>query len=1242
MNELLHSIVPWADAWSENLWRASWQGSLAIGATWAIARGCKFLSPRVTCWIWRLVCLKLLVTLFWVQPVRIAILPAIATPTRPAEIASEGPVPHYGPVASLSESALPAQPVAPMTRQIAGAQSTVPIGAILMLLWLTCVVCFVIVTIRTWISVHKLCRTAATVNNDSLQRACRLEAERLAIRRLPKIRLSPRVESPLLVGICRPTIVLPDRAEMSFDEPELRLMLGHELAHQKRRDLIWNWLPTVVGWLFFFHPLVWLMKRCWLEAQEAACDELLIQNQIARPAEYGRLLLKLATRRLAESRAGLAAAGVLGSYRNLERRILAMTRVKPRSSRRLLAIATALSLVVLLGIIPWTLVAEEPTVEKRAPGHDDQPKTQSDGHGVWLGDQTKSSPPTIIIAEHALLWDNQIVTWEQVLNGFRAMRLSGPFRARFAFTNAVARRKNEGWRYWNDRIMAVYPDLFSPIGVTVGSLSPRGSEKFDAVRTTEDLRPDSARARAGEVLMPDGKPAAGAQVVVLPVADSLTVMLSGAQLRDSLDEQWTLTDATGRYTVYPQKDDCWIAALHPEGFALRRGAAKDEHRTVRLQPWATVTFSSTGESAGQTADINANPTGTGPKGPYFDVYQIKTKGKPIDVNVPAGKMVVSRSLETKEGVAIAAPVEAFSLAPGEQRTLAVAPANAADRAAASDKFERLHGTKKTEAKPAPMTKTAPDDRAAKVDSVNTDDSARRKPLDVAKVRQPDRDAAAVLLKYEAELTLNSEGAITRVAVEVDPRSNGLGGPNLDDEGLSYVGRLLDLERLYLGNTHITDAGLSHLNGLSHLKILVLENTQITDAGLKHLATLTNLRRLYLDNNIVRDGQPVRTVRITDEGVGSLKPLTKLEDLVLDRTAISDRGLERLQDMKSLRNLYLFGTSVTDEGVAKFKRALPDCQVAREAPPAATEPKSRADQKPPDAPLENARALQLKHERNAAPIWAVMGKEHGYKLDEGQNLRRFAPPFPAARSDWYNAINPSSEKVVPADASTFVFRLSGGQVANWTLGFGEPDKPGRNILGLLDWLARITPPMVEGPDDLLRQRVPGDWIVREGVSDEQIVKEFNGILSNELSLPIRLNFRKVDRAVYVADGVYRHKPAPGGRDIQTFLGADGNFRADVVEIFSKQLLPDSDGRVGTFSEFLSRLGAFIGTPIVSEVNEPPRGKLSSYTHTRSPFTREMQAEDHDPSLVLANITAQSGLSFRKEIRRVRILFATSSR
>ncbi len=309
MSELIHSI----EAWQPILWRASWQGGLVILAAWAIARWCTILSPRVTSWIWRLVCLKLLVTLCWTQPVAIAILPAASRQNAQATIAVENPsLRAVVEAPSPTRERLPlVEPRASTIGEGSDSQGQIATSTILVTLWIAGVCCAVALTVGRWLSARRLCRAAATTESELFQRLCRSEAERLSIRRLPRIRLSPRVESPLLAGIWGPTIVLPARAEESFDESELRLMFGHELAHLKRHDCSGTGCPPWSAGCSSSTRMVWLLKRCWLEAQEAACDELLIQSQIARPAEYGRLLLKLATPRSAEPRVGLAAAGVL-------------------------------------------------------------------------------------------------------------------------------------------------------------------------------------------------------------------------------------------------------------------------------------------------------------------------------------------------------------------------------------------------------------------------------------------------------------------------------------------------------------------------------------------------------------------------------------------------------------------------------------------------------------------------------------------------------------------------------------------------------------------------------------------------------------------------------------------------------------------------------------------------------------------------------------------------------------------
>jgi beta-lactamase regulating signal transducer with metallopeptidase domain/Tol biopolymer transport system component len=355
MHDWLLIIEPWTEIWAASLWRATWQGTIALGLAWCIARS-KFLSPRIVCWIWRAACLKVLATLFWAQPVSLAVLPpqpsvGAAVPTEFATPAASG-VMFEEPAAE--RIARPSSPSEPST-------SAVSVASLLVLAWLAGCCWRVTVSARQWNSLRQLRRSAVPTSSVFLRSLLHEEAKRLGIGRRPRLGTSPSADGPLLTGIWRPLVMLPARIEEMFGERELRIMLAHELAHLKRHDLAWNWLPTIVGWLFFFHPLVWLMTRSWCEAQEAACDELLIQEQVTGPADYGRLLVKLAQQLPREPRSTLAAAGVLGAYRSLERRIQRMALVKPFSFGRLFVATTLLATVALPASVPWQLVAREAT-----------------------------------------------------------------------------------------------------------------------------------------------------------------------------------------------------------------------------------------------------------------------------------------------------------------------------------------------------------------------------------------------------------------------------------------------------------------------------------------------------------------------------------------------------------------------------------------------------------------------------------------------------------------------------------------------------------------------------------------------------------------------------------------------------------------------------------------------------------------------------------------------------------------
>jgi hypothetical protein len=309
----------------------------------------------------------------------------------------------------------------------------------------------------------------------------------------------------------------------------------------------------------------------------------------------------------------------------------------------------------------------------------------------------QAAQPKIVIAWHVLLWEGRdIMTWDGAVARLRALRLAGPVHPEFYFTHGASAQAGN-WEYWHHEIMAIYGELFQPAGVSFGSISPRASPRYDAVKTAADLVLDPTRAYHGRVVQPDGKPAVGAQVFVLPASNmngnflNTDVYLQGTQLRDPLDENWTASDTAGNFVLVPDEKTYWLAALHPSGTFLMRVSEQNQRPgELQLQPWAGVTLSSSSGAAGQSADVSTLPTGAAADWPNFDILSIEIGKQPLEVKVPAGKIRVSRSFKTDQSTTISLPTEGFALKPGEKKSLELKPASDEERQHATNLFEQLH------------------------------------------------------------------------------------------------------------------------------------------------------------------------------------------------------------------------------------------------------------------------------------------------------------------------------------------------------------------------------------------------------------------------------------------------------------------------------------------------------------------------------------------------------------------------
>jgi|GEM_PF-3538266 len=89
---------------------------------------------------------------------------------------------------------------------------------------------------------------------------------------------SPLPEAPAVLGVRRPLILLPLAGCDDLSDDELESLLRHECAHVARRDNLLAGFTSVLGSLFWFHPLVWIARRILRVERERACDEIAVSS----------------------------------------------------------------------------------------------------------------------------------------------------------------------------------------------------------------------------------------------------------------------------------------------------------------------------------------------------------------------------------------------------------------------------------------------------------------------------------------------------------------------------------------------------------------------------------------------------------------------------------------------------------------------------------------------------------------------------------------------------------------------------------------------------------------------------------------------------------------------------------------------------------------------------------------------------------------------------------------------------
>lgn len=339
------------------LLRASLDGAIVVAVVWTLIRLLPRLSAATRTFLWWCAAAKFVVALVWIAPVPVPILPAADNPISNAAMAVGTARAEFTQLRGPSSIGGASDP------ESMAARRGWSIG--LVAAWVVGFLLSVGIGLRRWREMVGVMRRSVAASSAIQVMAADL-ASRLGLRRVPDVRVSGQIETPLVAGLTRPVILLPADHFDALSDRQQRMALCHELAHLKRADLWLGCAPGLAERVFFFHPLVHLAVREYALWREAACDAIVLDALDAVPQEYGRLLLHLG---VSPRRPGLAAAGASWSFVNLKRR-MAMLRDPSAQSPGSRLVAAAAVGVSIVAIVPMQLAARQAsrvTTRENAP-----------------------------------------------------------------------------------------------------------------------------------------------------------------------------------------------------------------------------------------------------------------------------------------------------------------------------------------------------------------------------------------------------------------------------------------------------------------------------------------------------------------------------------------------------------------------------------------------------------------------------------------------------------------------------------------------------------------------------------------------------------------------------------------------------------------------------------------------------------------------------------------------------------
>jgi len=155
---------------------------------------------------------------------------------------------------------------------------------------------------------------------------------------------SPRIFSPVTLGIRRRFVLLPAGMLIAMPEADLRAIIAHEFSHIRRNDFLTNLIYECLALPVSYHPILRMARQRMMETREMICDHM--AAEVEGRNQYARSLLRLAIQITRNRPVRTHYAIGISDANTFERRLMRLTE-RQNPAGRVLRLAAIVACVAL-------------------------------------------------------------------------------------------------------------------------------------------------------------------------------------------------------------------------------------------------------------------------------------------------------------------------------------------------------------------------------------------------------------------------------------------------------------------------------------------------------------------------------------------------------------------------------------------------------------------------------------------------------------------------------------------------------------------------------------------------------------------------------------------------------------------------------------------------------------------------------------------------------------------------------